>query len=113
MMMKKLSGLGILDLMIILTLLMAGIHLLQYLRDRSEEQNIATCSLPAKAFRVVLRGGYLRPVDPFTGFVSGRLARRPDGEITLTSADGVPQNITTCLSGKLDGVLLNALPLHG
>lgn len=117
MVIKKFMSLGPLELIILISLLMALAHLLQYLGGREDgppdtEGSIATCSLSTGSFYVIQRDGHLQPVDQKTGAVAGLLERWPDGEIQLTTADGFAPNVTQCLSGKLNTEQLNSLPLH-
>lgn len=104
---------GLIDLMIILCLLVAGVNLLAYPGGRrSADQNIAGCSLPTGNFELLNQDGRLQPADESTGKVTGFLGRRASGEIQLTTADGFTPNVTPCLSGKLSTEQPDSLPLH-
>lgn len=111
-MINRFLKLGLIDLMIILCLLVAGVNLLAYLGGRSADQSIADCSLPTGNFELLNQDGRLQPVDKSTGKVIGFLGRRASGEIQLTTADGFTPNVTPCLSGKLSTEQPDSLPLH-
>ena len=93
----------ILTMGIVVSLAVAGVHLIQYLGERAEagqrdkEGVVATCDAGGKTFVVKPHFGELIAVETPTGMKLGVPERWPDGQIMITANGGRTINATACL----------------